>query len=167
MNIYRDFYLKPELKLEARKGEKKPRFSLSAISNLFFSHEWERSVLADCNIYFTIHTEHHTNMPIQPFFSPHYIARFYAVCMLKKIPNLTKIKIPLYCVFQHTLYKSNTKYVNRGFFVFARSQVSGQRQRECCQDRKLPQKHWRFGWPAFSYDSIVIAFLMPASGAHR
>lgn len=33
----------------------------------------------------------------------------------KKIPNLTKIKIPLYCVFQRTLYKRNTKYVNGGF----------------------------------------------------
>lgn len=33
----------------------------------------------------------------------------------KEIPNLTKIKIPHYCVFQHTLYKSDTKYVNGGF----------------------------------------------------
>lgn len=159
MNIYRHFYLKPELKLEGG-TKKKHTFSLSAISNLFFfPHERERGVLADCPVAFILlYTRNMQTTCVDSFsFSSCYMP------LKKKIPNLNKKENPLYCIVTKAIINMSME----AFCVFTRSQFSRRGQCDCCQDRMLPQKHWLFGWLAFSYDSIVIAFLMPASCAHH
>lgn len=89
-----------------------------------------------------------------------FFLMLYAVKKQKK-------KIPSIVPFSARFTKAIINMSMEAFCVFTRSQVSRQGQCDCCQDRMLPQKHWLFGWLAFSYDSIVIAFLMPASCAHH